>query len=283
MNSDIFVNANDILKLFHGKHFDVAMELVLNVLICLIIFKFINAFTKKMLNGLTNIQNKENLTKSIPIIARIIKIVVLILVIACFLESHGYSITSLVAGLGITGIAVGFAAQETISNIFGSLSIFHDKAYKIGDYIIIGEAEGIVEDINLRSTFLRALDHSKIIVPNGLIAKGIIQNVTDSHKRRISELFEVTYETSDDKLLRAKEIIKEVILSHKDIHKDIKVFVEKLDASSINIRLVADVKTNNYYKYAEVKDEVILEIIKKFRSENIEFAYPTNTVYVANK
>lgn len=283
MNSDIFVNAKDFFRLFHGKHFNIAMELILNILVCLVVFKLIDAFTKKILAGLSNIQNKEGLVKSIPVVARIVKFLVLFLVIACFLESHGYSITSLVAGLGITGIAVGFAAQETISNIFGSFAIFYDKAYKIGDYVILGTAEGVVEDINSRSTILRALDHSRIIVPNGLIAKSVIENVTDSHKRRISELFEVTYETSDENILKAKSIIKEVALSHKDVHRDLKVFVEKLDASSINIRLVADVKTNNYYKYAEVKDEIILEVIKRFRSEGIEFAYPTKTVYMANK
>lgn len=280
MNSDIFVNASDILKLIKGKQFDFAMELILNVLVCLIIFKGIDTFTKKLLNNLTNIQNKENLTKSIPIIAKLVKFIVLFLVVACFLESHGYSITSLVAGFGITGIAVGFAAQETIANIFGSMSIFHDKAYKRGDYVILGEAEGTVEDINLRSTILRALDHSKIIVPNGLVAKNVIRNVTDSHKRRISEIFGVVYNLSSEKLNSAKTIIKTVSESHTDVHKDVNVFVEKLSENSIDIRLIADVKTNNYLKFVKIRDEILTEILEQFRQNGIEFAYPTRTVYV---
>lgn len=144
-----------------------------------VLFKFINVFTKKLSDKSTDV----TLLSFIPLISKVLKIIVLFFAAAFLLQEHGFSITSLIAGFGITGLAVGFGAKETISNIFGSFSLLADKAYGLGDYIIINQSvqdkpvEGIVEEINLRSTKIRCSDGALIIVPNNIVANGVVKKV----------------------------------------------------------------------------------------------------------
>ena len=210
-----------------------------------------------------------------------LKFIIAFILIAALLQNHGYSISSLIAGFGITGLAVGFAANATIANIFGSIAIFSDKAYEVGDYIKIGTMEGTVEDINLRSTKIRTLDNALTIIPNSNIANGDIVNVTRAHKRRIFETVGVTYDTSDEKLHRAIEVIEDVLNRNSEIYSDFVVYLDTLADSSINIKINAYVKTNNYVKYLKIKEQVLLEVIRRFREEGIDFAFPSRTLYMA--
>lgn len=120
-----------------------------------------------------------------PILNKITKFTVIFIAIVTLLQSHGYSITSLITGFGITGLAVGFGAKETISNMFGSIALLADKTYRVGDYVVINQTiqekavEGIVEEINLRSTKIRANDKSLIIIPNNVVANGVVKNTTN--------------------------------------------------------------------------------------------------------
>ena len=226
-------------------------------------------------------KKSSQLVKFIPILTRILKFIVFFILIAALLQNHGYSVSSLIAGFGITGLAVGFAANATIANVFGTIAILSDKAFEVGDYIKLGTIEGTVEDINLRSTKIRTLDNALTIIPNSKVADGEIVNVTKAHKRRILETFGVTYDTSDEKLKRAIEIIEEVLNSNSDIYSDYVVFLDTLADSSINIKVSAYVKTNNYVKYLKIKEIILLNVIKRFREEGIDFAFPSRTLYMA--
>ena len=116
--------------------------------------------------------SKNQLIQFIPILDRIFKILIVFFIVASFLQSFGYSVSSLITGFGITGLAVGFAANATIANVFGTLSIFSDKAYRVGDYVIVNGVEGYVEDVNLMSTKIRTLDNFLYIVPNSSASNG---------------------------------------------------------------------------------------------------------------
>lgn len=141
--------------------------------------------------------------------------------------------------------------------------------------------EGTVEDINLRSTKIRTLDNALTIIPNSNIANGDIVNVTRAHKRRIFETVGVTYDTSDEKLHRAIEVIEDVLNRNSEIYSDFVVYLDTLADSSINIKINAYVKTNNYVKYLKIKEQVLLEVIRRFREEGIDFAFPSRTLYMA--
>ncbi len=151
-------------------------------LIVVLLFRATDIFDKKLRNR----HSTDNaLLSFMPILNKVAKVTILFIAVVTLLQSHGYSITSLVAGFGITGLAVGLGAKETISNMFGSFALLADKTYRVGDYIIINQTiqdhsvEGIVEEINLRSTKLRTNDSSLIIIPNNVIANGVVKNTTN--------------------------------------------------------------------------------------------------------
>ena len=278
---DTIINyAEKIQKVLDSIHFGLIAEVVINIIILAVLFKVVDIFENNLKKKFS--ENKSyQVIKFIPILTRLLKFIIFFILIAALLQNHGYSISSLIAGFGITGLAVGFAANATIANIFGSIAVFTDKAYEVGDYIKIGAMEGTVEDINLRSTKIRTLDNALTIIPNSNIANGDIVNVTRAHKRRIFETVGVTYDTSDEKLHRAIEIIEEILSKNSEIYGDYVVYLDTLADSSINIKINAYVKTNNYVKYLKIKEQVLLEVIRRFREDGIDFAFPSRTLYMA--
>ena len=202
-----------------------------------------------------NKDSNSQLIQFLPILERILKFLIVFFIVACFLQSQGYSVTSLITGFGITGLAVGFAANSTISSVFGTFSIFSDKAYKIGDYVIVNGVEGTVEDVNLRSTKIRTLDNYLYIVPNSSVANGNICNVSVAKKRRIDMSFGLVYSTSNEMLERAIKIIEEILHEEERIYNDYVVFLDSLSASSIDIRCHAYVKSSAYNSLKKVKSD----------------------------
>lgn len=280
MLNEILDYLDKIQKVLTTIHFDLIVQIIVNLVILGIIFKAIEIFENNLKNKFTDNKNSQ-IIKFIPVFTRILKFIIFFILVAALLQNHGYSISSLVAGFGITGLAVGFAANATIANMFGTIAILSDKSFEVGDYIKIGAFEGTVEDINMRSTKIRTLDNALTIIPNSTLANGEIINITKAHKRRILETIGVTYDTSNEKLKRAIEIIEEILNQNSDIYGDYVVFLDTLADSSINIKINAYVKTNNYVKYLKIKEIVLLEVIKRFREENIDFAFPSRTLYMA--
>lgn len=280
MLNEILNYLDKIQKVLTTIHFDLIVQIIVNLVILGIIFKAIEIFENNLKNKFTDNKNSQ-IIKFIPVFTRILKFIIFFILVAALLQNHGYSISSLVAGFGITGLAVGFAANATIANMFGTIAILSDKSFEVGDYIKIGAFEGTVEDINMRSTKIRTLDNALTIIPNSTLANGEIINITKAHKRRILETIGVTYDTSNEKLKRAIEVIEEILNQNSDIYGDYVVFLDTLADSSINIKINAYVKTNNYVKYLKIKEIVLLEVIKRFREENIDFAFPSRTLYMA--
>lgn len=158
------------------------IEFTIILAIVLFLFKIINLFNKNFKAKILAKHGDKTILGFLPIIEKLLKIIIVFFAFATILQNYGYSLTSLMAGFGITGLAVGLGAQSTIANVFGSFSLLADKAYKIGDYIIINQSiqdkpvEGIVEDINLRSTKIRCSDGGLVIIPNNTVATGVVKN-----------------------------------------------------------------------------------------------------------
>lgn len=264
-----------------NKVFQLSAGIIVNIVIIAVLFKMTDIFISKLKQKFNQSDNAGPISQIIPIFEKIIKTVVVFVLVASFLQSQGYSLTSLVAGFGITGLAVGFAAQQTIASMFGTFGILTDKVYKTGDYIKIDNIEGVVENINLRSTKVRTLDNFLVTIPNDKMADSIVTNVSKAHKRRLDMTFGVTYDTSDEKLNRGIEILKDIMAQRTDVHKECTVFIETLDSSSINIRLIGYTKAKSYDPFAKIRSEIYLETVKRFRAEGIDFAFPSTTVYMA--
>lgn len=272
---------DDIKKVLVSIHFDLILEVLVNLIVLGILFKLINVLEVKLKTKFAKNKN-DQIIQFIPGLSRILKFIVFFIMLAAFLQNHGYSVSSLIAGFGITGLAVGFAANATIANVFGTISVLSDKSYKLGDYIQVGTIEGTVEDINLRSTKIRTLDNELTIVPNGTVAAADIVNVSRIHRRRFFETFGITYDTPDTKIERAIKIIEEIFSSDEDVYSDFIVFLDKLADSSINIKAQAYIKTKELNKFRKIKERLMLEIVRQYRQEGIDFAFPSQSIYMVN-
>lgn len=280
MLTTILNSVNTLETTFTTLKLNLIIGAIINLIIIAFLFKLTNVFTKKLYDRAQKNDSSMLSKQLIIFLDKTIKFLILFFVIASFLQTNGYSITSLVAGFGITGVAVAFAAQKTVADFFGTLTIIADKMYKIGDYIKIADIEGNVEDVNLFSTKIRTLEDFLVTIPNNNISSSNVINITKAKKRRINEVFGVTYDTSNEKLCEAIEIIKKVCEDNSSILQSPNVFIETLSASSIDIRLQAYVKTGVYVNLTQVRSQVILEVVKHFRNANINFAFPSQSIYI---
>jgi len=271
---------NDLTKFFL-KHVDFIIGVIVNIILIYAFCKLTDLLHRKIENNLKMKNTDSPLLNLLPILTRITKVVVVFLLLAGFLQSFGYNVTSLIAGFGITGLAVGFAAKETLGNIFGSIGLLSDKVYKIGEYIKFNDIEGTVEKINLRSTTLRTVDGFLINVPNNVIANTPITNISQADKRRIDITIDIEYGTPNEKIDRAIEILKECACNNSDIVEGCSVFIDNLAPSSIVIRLLAYTEKTAYIDIVSIKSQVFKECIHRYRDEGIEFAFPSTSIYMA--
>ena len=252
----------------------------LNVIFLMILFKIINVIDRKIIEKIRSQESDSPLLRFMPIIIKIIKIVLIFIAATGLLQTHGYSMSSIIAGFGIGGLAVGMAAKDALADVFGSISILSDKVYKIGDYVKVNGIEGYVEDISIRSTKIRDLDNFLNTIPNNMAANAIVTNVSQAYKRLLKITFGVTYSTSNESIEKAKQLLDQIGKNHKDIHKDFTIAIHDLGDSSINIRFMGYVKTGSYFKFLKVRGEFIAEVVKAFRENKIDFAFPSRSIYI---
>ena len=268
-------------KLFSTFKVSLILGAIINFVIIVVLFKMTEMLMHKLQNKFNSSEGNLPIGHIIPILEKVVKFLIAFVIIASFLQSQGYSLTSLIAGFGITGLAVGFAAQQTIASMFGTVSILTDKVFKIGDYVKINNVEGYVESISIRSTKIRTLDNFLITVPNDTCANSIIENVSKASKRKIDISFGVTYDTPNEKLQEALDIVRAVVTERQDIHKDFHLFIDKLDSSSINVRFYGYAKTKSFFAVLDIRGQIYQEVTKRYREAGIEFAFPSQTIYMA--
>lgn len=256
------------------------IAIVINVIILIALFKLINVVDKKIIDKIKSQESNSPLLRFIPVIMKLLKVILVFLAITGILQTQGYSISSIIAGFGIGGLAVGMAAKDTLANIFGSISILSDHVYRIGDYVKVNGVEGYVEDVTIRSTKIRDLDNFLTTVPNNVVANAVVINVSKAYKRLLKVTFGVTYSTDNDSIKRAQEILKEVATNHKDILKNFTIAIHDMGESSINIRFMGYINTGSYFKFLRVRGEFLEQVIAGFRAENIDFAFPSRSIYI---
>ena len=188
---------NAIMK-FAATHMKFIIGVIVNLLLIWGFCKLIDILGRKIVFRLRARNSDSPLVNLMPVLNRIAKAIIVFILLAGFLQSFGYNVASLIAGFGITGLAVGFAAKEAIGNIFGSFGLLADRVYKIGEYIKFNGYEGTVENINLRSTTVRSLEGFAINVPNNLLANEEITNVSQTDRRRIDLTVDIEYGTSNE-------------------------------------------------------------------------------------
>ena len=195
------------------------------------------------------------------------------------LSNIGVNITAAVASLSVGGLALGLAAQDTVANLFGAVSVFLDKPFRLGDRIQLDAVDGTVESIGLRSTRVRNLDGHLITVPNKTMGNATITNVTRRPNIKTIMDIGVTYDTSMEKLKLAIAMLNDIFRSHPKT-SDLIVAFDRFAASSLNIRVIHWYGTTDYKEYLAGIQELNLTIKERFDAEGISFAFPTQTLYV---
>ncbi len=214
----------------------------------------------------------------VPLIKRFGKFVLIFISGVIILDKFGYNVTSLVAGLGIGGLAVALAAQETLSNIFGGITLLTDKPFALNDRVRVANKEGFVKEIGMRSTKITTMDGSELVIPNSSIAKDIIENVTREKERRIKMTLGLVYNTSSKKLEKAIQTAKKIVEDEEGTSKEkCEVFFDEFASSSLNIIITYWIK--DVAQIFKIKNDINFKIKEAFEKEKIEFAYPTQTIY----
>jgi MscS family membrane protein len=246
------------------------------------VVRFVNALIEEYLVPAAENKTTKYLDNTlIPIIRRGVLGAIWAIGLMMALKNMGVDVGALIAGLGIGGLAFALAAQDTIKNIFGGVTIFTDRPFRIGDRILVDGFDGFVEDIGIRSTRLRTLEKRLVTIPNYKIVEASIENITEEPMRRVLMDLGLTYDTTPEKMSEALSILKSLPNQVKNIdEKEILAFFSEYGNFSLNIKFIYWIKDNSIL--VETMSEVNLTILQKFNQAGLNFAFPTQTV-ILNK
>ncbi len=219
-----------------------------------------------------------------PAIRKTLRVIVVILIlIQLFQILSDKPVASVIAGLGIGGLAVALAAQDTLKHFIGSFVIAGDRPFEIGDRVVVDGHDGPVESIGMRSTRIRTLEGHLVSIPNGELANRTIRNIGKrTFIRRLGNVT-ITYDTPPEKIERAVEILKEILDNHEGMNEELppRVYFNELNSASLNILFLYWYHPPDYWAYMDFTQKVNLEIMRRFNAEGIDFAFPTQTLYLA--
>lgn len=197
------------------------------------------------------------------------------------LDNLGVDITAAVAGLGIGGIAVALASQHILGDLFSSFVIHIDKPFKVGDFIIVGELMGVVENIGIKTTRLRSLSGEVLIFSNSDLTGSRIRNNKHMRERRVAFSFGVEYRTPASRVREIPRIVGDIISGVDKVRAD-RVHFKSFGPSSLDFEAVYHVLSSDYALYMDIQQQINLAMMDSFRQKGIGFAFPTQTVYLEN-
>ncbi|PIR04632.1 MAG: mechanosensitive ion channel protein MscS [Candidatus Liptonbacteria bacterium CG11_big_fil_rev_8_21_14_0_20_35_14] len=261
---------------------DTAQKIIDTILIIWIVYQFIIAFqiiAEYVVSKVSSGEKDKDSKSAVQSLKIIIKIILWVTGGLLVLSNLGIDITSLIAGLGIGGIAVALAIQNILGDLFSSFAIYFDKPFKVGDFIVVGQNMGTVEKIGIKTTRLRALQGEEVVISNQELVSARIQNFKKMKERRIAFKFGVVYQTDNDKLKRIPQIIKDIIESVDKLRFDRTHFIS-FGPSDLTFEAVYFINSPEYNDYMDANQEVNLKMKEIFEKDGIEFAYPTQTIFL---
>ncbi len=272
----ILNKSEDVSTFFHNVFyaaivFDVSW-LIIRVIDALII-KYIKPFVEKTEGDLDD--------QLLPIFRKSMKTVIWTVAVIVGLNNAGYDVGALLAGLGLGGLAMAMAAKDSVSNLFGGLTVFMDKPFRIGDRIKIGDFDGKVVEIGMRSTRLRTQDGRLVTIPNKEFTESSIENISSEPSRKIFFKLALSPDTTAEYIEKALSILRNLNANSKHTTDECEAFLETFGEFSLNLLYIYYiVPNNNIYK---VQSEINLEILRQFREAGLEFAQPLQIVKLQNK
>lgn len=215
--------------------------------------------------------------RAVGFLARLVLFTLLLLLVLDNIP--GVEVTALIAGLGIGGIAVALAVQNILADLFASFSISLDKPFAIGDFIIVGEHMGTVENIGLKTTRLRSLSGEQLVISNDDLLRSRVRNYRRMSERRVVFGFGIVYRTAYRQLEKVPGIVREIIEETEQVRFD-RAHFKAYGDSALEFEAVYYVLAPEYATYMDVQQSINLALFRRFEEEGIEFAFPTRTVYL---
>jgi MscS family membrane protein len=219
----------------------------------------------------------------VPLVRKLLRVVIVALAVVMVIQQWGYDVTSLIAGLGLGGLAFALAAKDTLSNWFGSVMIFTDRPFKLGDWIKSSHGEGVVEEIGLRSTKIRTFDKSLIAVPNSDIATTSIENFSEMPMRRLKTQLGLTCATTKDQIEWILEELRRELDTHEMIEEDSwRVHFVAFGASTLDLEISCFVKTTSYAQFLDVQQGIFFRAMEIIEEAGSGLAFPSQSIYFEN-
>lgn len=256
----------------NGFHF------AITIVITWMIARTVNALIVEYAVPLTKKSESDFDDQLLPILQKGLRIIIWSLGVIIALNNAGYNVTTILAGLGIGGLAFALAAQDTIKNIFGGAMIFIDKPFKLNDRIKIKGFDGFVHEIGIRSTRLRTLEGRIVTMPNAVFSDEAVENVSIEPSRKIILDLGLTYDTSPEQMEEGIKILKEIANDHRDkIEENVLVAFDAYGHFSLGLKYIYYISKES--DIFNTQTAINLDILRRFNAKGLEFAFPTQTIY----
>ncbi len=241
-----------------------------------ILSRIIDALISEVIMPITEKSDSSFDNQLIPVIQKGVRSIIWILGIIIGLDNIGFDITAMIAGLGIGGLALALAAQDSVKNIFAGIMIFLDKPFRIKDRIQVDGFDGIVEEVGLRSTRLRTLEGRIVTIPNSRFTDNSVTNVTSQPTLKVKLNLGLTYDTDENQMQKAIDILEDIVKDQEAITDDYAAGFNGFGDFSLNILFIYYVKPDSHW--LDTQTLVNKEILRRFNKEGLEFAFPTQTI-----
>jgi len=217
----------------------------------------------------------------VPLLGKTLKVFVVVVGVLFIIQNSGYNVASVLAGLGIGGLAVALAARDTLANFFGSVTIFLDKPFQIGHWVNINGQEGIIEEVGFRTTRIRTFYNSVISVPNSIIANTAVDNLGMREFRRVMTRLNLTYNTPPEQMEAFVEAIKGLVRSNPKMRQDfMEVHFNEFGSHSLDVLIYVFLKVPTWHDELQERHNFFMEILKVAKEVGVEFAFPTQTLHI---
>ncbi|MCI5059421.1 MAG: mechanosensitive ion channel family protein [Flavobacteriales bacterium] len=260
-----------------GNFIDKSLGAAITLTVTWLIIRLIDAIIEEYVVPLTEKTETDFDDQILPIARRGFKGVAWIIGIIVALNNAGFDVMALIAGLGIGGLALAMAAKDTVSNFFGSLTVFVDQPFKINDRIVIAGYDGFIDEIGLRSTRLRTLEGRTVTIPNAKFTDGIVENISSEPSRKVSLKLGLTYDMDAQKVSEAMNLLKEINAGNSNTEDRTIIGFTEFGDFALGILFIYYIKPGE--DIIQTQTNINLEILEKFASKGLEFAFPTQTIH----
>ncbi|MFT4260896.1 MAG: mechanosensitive ion channel family protein [Candidatus Woesearchaeota archaeon] len=269
------------LYLYTNSLFNIFMNYLLLVVLVYYAIKSLSIVITHIKEEIIKKQEADNVHDSalVDFLASLAKGLVWVFAILFVLSNLGVQITTFIAGLGIGGLAIAIALQGVLTDLFASITIYFDKPFRVGDFIVTGSDSGVVQKIGIKTTRIKTLQGQELVISNKELTETRVNNFKRMKQRRIVFEFGIVYETPAKKMRKIPKIVSEIFDKVDNADLD-RVHFKAFNDFSLDYEVVYFVKSNDYAEYMDIQQNVNLDLKERFEKEKIDMAYPTQTLYV---